>query len=99
MTGNNVVGKGLIALITLYRYSLSALMGRQCRHMPSCSEYTIEAIRRHGAWPGSWMGFSRICRCRPGGTSGLDLVCEAIPVKARWWLPWRYGLWKSVNSN
>ncbi|HRJ69084.1 MAG TPA: membrane protein insertion efficiency factor YidD, partial [Beijerinckiaceae bacterium] len=57
----------LIGLIRLYRYTLSAFMGRTCRYLPTCSEYTEEAIRRHGAWAGGWIGFARICRCRPGG--------------------------------
>jgi uncharacterized protein len=92
-----VIRRGLIGLVMLYRYTLSAVMGRQCRHLPSCSEYMIEALRTHGSWAGGWMGFARICRCRPGGTSGLDFVCEAIPDKARWWLPWRYGLWAKTN--
>jgi uncharacterized protein len=93
-----VIARGLIGLVTLYRYTLSSVMGRQCRHLPSCSEYTIDALALHGAWAGGWMGFARICRCRPGGTSGLDFVCEAIPDKARWYTPWRYGLWKSTNK-
>ena len=44
-------------------------IGRQCRHLPSCSEYTDEAISRHGLWAGGWMGVARICRCGPFGTS------------------------------
>ena len=87
-----------LAPVHLYRYTLSAVMGRTCRHMPSCSEYMIEAVERHGIWPGGWMGFARICRCRPGGTSGLDFVCEEIPPAARWYRPWRYGLWRRTNA-
>lgn len=87
----------LIGLVRLYRYTLSALMGRTCRYMPSCSEYTEEALVRHGAWAGSWMGVARICRCRPGGGEGLDFVCEAVPAAARWYLPWRYGRWRGTN--
>jgi hypothetical protein len=85
-------------LIQVYRYSLSGLVGRQCRHWPSCSEYTDEAIRRHGLWAGGWMGVARICRCGPGGTNGIDLVCEATPVGAHWAVPWRYGRWRGVNA-
>ena len=59
------------------------LVGRQCRHLPSCSEYTDEAIQRHGFWPGGWMGVARICRCGPFGTSGLDLVPRKIAREAR----------------
>jgi hypothetical protein len=89
----------MIGLIDLYRYSLSAVLGRWCRHLPTCSEYTREAIVRHGAWAGGWIGFARLCRCRPGGTSGLDFVCERVPEAARPWAPWRYGLWRRVNPD
>jgi uncharacterized protein len=87
----------LIALIRIYQLTFSMLIGRQCRHLPSCSVYTMEAVQKHGAWAGGWMGFSRICRCNPYGTSGLDFVCESLPPKARWFTPWQYGLWKATN--
>jgi hypothetical protein len=80
-----------------YQLTLSGLIGRTCRHLPSCSEYADEAIRRHGFWAGGWMGLARICRCGPGGTSGLDFVCEEIPEAARPWTPWRYGRWRGTN--
>ncbi len=82
-----------LAPVHVYRYTLSSFMGRTCRHMPTCSEYWCEAVNRHGIWPGGWMGLARLCRCRPGGTSGLDFVCEALPPQARWFKPWKYGLW------
>ncbi len=85
-------------LIRVYRYSLSMLIGRTCRHLPTCSVYMDEAIARHGLWRGGWMGTARLCRCHPWGTSGLDLVCEEIPPDARWYKPWRYGLWRSTND-
>jgi len=81
-----------------YQLSLSMLVGRHCRHWPSCSTYTDEAIQRFGLWRGGWMGTARICRCNPWGTSGIDLVCEEIPSSARWYLPWRYGRWRGVNA-
>src|SRR3954470_21650193 len=84
--------------IRFYQLTLSGLVGRQCRHLPSCSEYTSEAIARHGAWQGAWMGAARICRCGPFGTSGLDFVCEAIPARAAWYMPWRYGHWRGTNE-
>jgi uncharacterized protein len=94
-----VIARLLIGLVQFYRYTFSSIMGRRCRHMPSCSEYMVTALQRHGAWAGGWMGFARICRCRPGGTSGLDFVCEALPGEARWYRPWRYGLWRTTNPN
>ncbi len=84
--------------IRSYQLTLSGLIGRACRHLPTCSQYTDEAIQRHGFWAGGWMGVARICRCGPFGTSGLDFVCEALPEHARWYKPWRYGRWRGVNS-
>lgn len=80
-------------LIQAYRYSLSMFMGRNCRHAPTCSEFTRDAIWRHGFWPGGWMGLARIVRCRPGGTHGFDPVPDAVPSEAHWYAPWRYGRW------
>ena len=90
--------RGAHLAIRGYQLTLSSLVGRQCRHLPSCSEYTDEAIQRHGLWAGGWMGLARICRCGPLGTSGIDLVCEEVPAAARWWAPWRYGRWRGVGS-
>lgn len=82
------------AAIRLYQVTLSGLIGRQCRHLPTCSDYTTEAIMRHGTWAGGWMGAARICRCHPLGTAGLDPVPPTIPAGATWYTPWRYGLWR-----
>ncbi|NIX76609.1 membrane protein insertion efficiency factor YidD [Microvirga terricola] len=81
-----------------YQLTLSGLVGRQCRHLPSCSEYTDEAIQRHGFWAGGWMGVARICRCGPFGTSGLDIVPETLPERAAWYKPWAYGRWRGTNA-
>ena len=85
-------------LIRAYQLTLSGLIGRQCRHLPSCSEYADEAIARHGVWPGAWMGLARFCRCGPGGTSGLDFVPHALPPEGAWYKPWTYGRWRGVNA-
>ncbi|MCB1496309.1 MAG: membrane protein insertion efficiency factor YidD [Bauldia sp.] len=82
-----------IGLIHLYRLFLSPLIGRECRYLPTCSEYTEGAIRKYGLWRGAWIGLSRIQRCGPFGASGFDPVPEALPERARWYLPWRYGHW------
>lgn len=83
-----------IFLITIYRYTFSAFAGRTCRHLPTCSEFTGEAIWRFGFWPGGWMGLARFSRCRPGGTDGYDPVPENLPEQAHWYSPWRYGRWR-----
>ena len=84
--------------IRAYQLTLSGLVGRHCRHLPSCSEYADEAIARHGLWAGGWMGLARICRCGPGGTAGLDLVPESLPGTSAWYKPWSYGRWRGVNA-
>ncbi|MBX9933903.1 MAG: membrane protein insertion efficiency factor YidD [Methylobacterium sp.] len=81
-----------------YQLTLSSLIGRQCRHWPSCSTYTDEAIQRHGLWAGSWIGVARICRCGPWGTDGIDLVPETLSPRAAWHRPWAYGRWRGVEA-
>ncbi len=60
--------------IRLYQATLSPLLGSHCRHLPSCSQYTIEAIQEWGVRRGVWLGIKRIARCHPWGTSGFDPV-------------------------
>jgi putative membrane protein insertion efficiency factor len=80
--------------IRIYQLTLSALVGRQCRHLPTCSAYADEAIARHGLWPGGWMALGRVCRCRPGGTDGFDPVPSVAPTGASPTTPWRYARWR-----
>lgn len=84
----------LRGLILTYRYTLSSFMGRQCRYLPTCSEYAEEAVMRHGAFPGAVMATARICRCNPWGGHGYDPVPRCLPADARWYRPWRYGVWR-----
>ena len=85
-------------LIQLYRHSVAALIGFNCRHLPTCSTYADDAIGRFGLWAGGWMTLARLARCQPWGTSGLDFVPETTPHGARWYLPWRYGRWRGTNA-
>ena len=64
----------LLAPIALYRWTLSPLLGVNCRHLPTCSDYAREAIDRNGAWKGGWLALSRLCRCHPWGSHGYDPV-------------------------
>jgi putative membrane protein insertion efficiency factor len=86
------------ALVQLYRFTLSPLIGPRCRHLPSCSEYADESISRFGLWAGSWMALARFVRCQPWGTHGLDFVPMTLPETAHWWVPWRYGRWRGTNE-
>lgn len=64
----------LIILVRFYQLALSPLLGRNCRYAPTCSQYTLEAIREWGPLKGSWMGMKRISRCHPWGSHGYDPV-------------------------
>ncbi len=64
----------LIGIVKIYQVTLSPFLGSNCRHSPTCSHYTIEAIQVHGPLKGSWLGAKRIARCHPWGTSGFDPV-------------------------
>ncbi len=86
------------ALIAAYRLTLSPFVGYDCRHLPTCSRYADEAIKRYGLWAGGWMTLARLSRCHPFGTSGLDFVAGALPADSCWYLPWRYGRWRGVNN-
>jgi putative membrane protein insertion efficiency factor len=58
-----------------YKLTLSPLIGRQCRFLPTCSEYAADALIGHGPWRGSLLAANRLCRCNPwGGGSGYDPV-------------------------
>jgi putative membrane protein insertion efficiency factor len=64
----------LLGLIAVYRYAISPLLGRNCRFMPSCSEYASEAIHRHGSVRGGWLALRRVLRCHPWNPGGYDPV-------------------------
>lgn len=70
----NFAARPLIFLIRLYQAGLSPLMGGQCRFMPTCSQYGIDALQTHGAIRGSWLTLRRILRCHPLGGMGYDPV-------------------------
>ena len=64
----------LILPIKLYQILLSPLIGPSCRFTPTCSNYAIEAINRHGPFKGFWLAIKRISKCHPWGDSGHDPV-------------------------
>ncbi|WP_374336103.1 membrane protein insertion efficiency factor YidD [Methyloversatilis sp.] len=64
----------LLGLLAVYRYGISPFMGRNCRHVPSCSEYACEAIERHGSARGGWLALRRVLRCHPWNPGGYDPV-------------------------
>jgi putative membrane protein insertion efficiency factor len=63
-----------VALIRVYQYAVSPLIGPACRFMPSCSEYAREAVVAHGPLFGTWLALRRLARCHPWGGEGWDPV-------------------------
>ena len=75
----NSLGRSLlIAPVRFYQYAISPFTPASCRHIPTCSEYTVQAIKRHGIVAGGALSASRIARCHPWGTSGIDPVPNFI---------------------
>ena len=78
-----MIKKIIIALITLYQRFISPYVRQSCRYLPTCSEYTKEAISTHGIIKGLAYGLKRILRCHPikflGGSEGYD----PVPKKAK----------------
>lgn len=83
----------LKAPVHLYRWTLRPWLGAHCRHLPTCSDYAIEAIDRNGAWKGFWLTVSRLARCHPWGSHGYDPVPDLSSVSHPF-APWRYGRWR-----
>jgi hypothetical protein len=64
----------LVALLRGYQYVFRPMLGSNCRFYPSCSDYAMEAITKHGAIKGSWLAAKRVARCHPYHPGGFDPV-------------------------
>lgn len=64
----------LILLVRGYQLFISPVLPPSCRFSPSCSQYTLEALRRYGALKGCWLGLRRLVRCHPFNPGGFDPV-------------------------
>jgi hypothetical protein len=69
-----IVSKIFILLIRFYQLSISPILGQNCRYSPTCSQYSIDAINKHGALKGGWLALKRIFSCHPWGGNGYDPV-------------------------
>jgi len=81
----NVFTEGLIYFIKGYKYLISPLLGHSCRYLPTCSEYSIEALKTYGLLKGTFLSLKRILSCHPikflGGGEGFDPVNKKLKVK------------------
>ena len=64
----------LVIPIKLYQILISPILGPKCRYHPTCSQYSIEAINKHGPFKGTWLAIKRISSCHAWGGSGHDPV-------------------------
>jgi putative membrane protein insertion efficiency factor len=63
-----------ILIIKMYQLLVSPILPANCRYQPTCSHYTVEALKKYGIFKGGWLGIKRISRCHPWGSSGYDPV-------------------------
>jgi hypothetical protein len=63
-----------IALIKIYQWVISPLIGPKCRFTPTCSQYAVIALKKYGIFKGGWLTIKRISRCHPWGGHGYDPV-------------------------
>ena len=81
----NIATKLLIKLIKCYKYLISPLFGHSCRYLPTCSEYSIDALKEFGFVKGLFISIRRILSCHPikflGGGEGFDPVKKEIKIK------------------
>lgn len=69
-----LLGYVLVLLVRFYQYAISPLFPGSCRYTPTCSHYTVDAIKKHGPFKGGWLAIKRIGSCHPWGGSGYDPV-------------------------
>lgn len=69
---SGLIKETIVLIIKFYQSSLGLFLGGQCRFVPSCSEYAIEAVRQFGAVKGTYMAAKRLLKCHPFGSKGYD---------------------------
>lgn len=71
----------LIKAIKIYKFLISPLLGNSCRYLPTCSEYSIDALKTYGFFKGFFLSIKRILSCHPWGSGGFDPVKKEMKVK------------------
>ncbi|ABI61623.1 membrane protein insertion efficiency factor YidD [Granulibacter bethesdensis] len=74
MMAGRIIGYGLRLAVRLYQLVLRPVLGTNCRFVPSCSDYALQALREHGTFQGSMLAGRRILRCNPWHQGGYDPV-------------------------
>ena len=77
----NIFTHIMIRFIKIYKYLISPLIGPSCRYLPTCSEYSIEALKTYGFIKGLLLSFKRIMSCHPWGNSGFQPVKKKVKPK------------------
>ena len=77
----NIFTIALIKFIKGYRFLISPLLGHSCRYLPTCSEYSIDALKTFGFFKGLYLSLKRILSCHPWGKGGFDPVEKKMKVK------------------
>lgn len=70
----DLLKKFFVGLIRFYQAAISPYLGQNCRYTPTCSEYSVQALEKHGVIKGSWLSLKRIVSCGPWGGHGFDPV-------------------------
>jgi len=77
----NIFTYFLIKVIKIYKFLVSPLLGNSCRYLPTCSEYSIDALKTYGFFKGIFLSIKRILSCHPWGSGGFDPVKKEMKVK------------------
>jgi len=80
-----LAARAAIGVIRAYQVALSPWLGSNCRYVPTCSSYAIEAVGRFGVLRGGWLGLRRIARCHPFPALGAGSGADPVPRDYVWW--------------
>ena len=78
---NKLIKPIFIAIIKIYQFFVSPILGQNCRYLPTCSEYTIQSIHKFGIYKGFSLSLKRISKCHPWGNHGYDPVPNNLKKK------------------
>ena len=78
---NRIVIYLLISCIKIYQFFISPILGQNCRYLPTCSEYTIECLKKFGIIKGIFLSVKRISKCHPLGSHGYDPIPNKVEDK------------------